>query len=895
MAQSLHAYGALMGHIKGQLKLQPAPMGAKRLLGQRATGQHRLEKQLDSLEAETETLHAKIIDQARWLDRLDRTIKERTDWALSIDRALKDRDFELQQQRQANHELAHELSLVSETKRYLEALKAQVTAIEAERDQARAAHLDVYRQLTQLQDQFSSLDAQLAQILQSKSWRLTRPLRAAVRIFTALHQRKAWHPMNWSRQAKRLIHALRVHGWRTTFEALQHHRPIMVDGIGHVQPVEAPKDDEIAAPIRFDRQLSQTDAIVASIVIPVYNNLAYTARCLTSLREHQGHHSFEIIVVDDGSSDGTAEFLSECAGLQVVTNPENLGFIGSCNAGAAKATGKYLIFLNNDTQVTEGWLEALLMPFDDPNTGIVGARLVYPTGELQEAGGIIFKDGSGWNYGRLGPANTSRVQFISEADYVSGACLAIPRELFEKLEGFDQHYAPAYYEDTDLCFKVRAQGLKVIYQPKSTVIHFEGISSGTSEASGTKRYQAINREKFKARWAQTLKSHPEPVPGPQATVLIEQARHHRARGHVLVVDAVTPQPDHDSGSVRMLAMLELLIEMGYRVSFMPINLAWDGPYSQALQDRGIEVIRHPETSSPKAWLQTYGKLVDWVIGSRYYVLDDVIEDIKAHCPQAKIAFDTVDLHFLREQRKAELENDASLAKAAKITRLKELNLIEQSDVTLVVSSVEKSILGELLPEADIRVLSNIHSIQTDVKPYHDRRGLMFVGGFQHPPNIDAARWLIDEILPQLIQAEPDIELHLIGSRMPEWLQAIRTPGLKNHGFVEDITPFLNQSRVSLAPLRYGAGVKGKVNQAMAYGLPVVATSCAAEGMHVTDGVDILIADDTEAFVGQILRIYRDESLWSKLSQNGQKNVETYFSRRAASQVLKNMLAHTPGR
>lgn len=845
---------------------------------------------------EIDQLHVRITEQATILDRLDRTVKERTRWALDIDKALTDRAHELAQQVQANQLLTNQLAQFEEQPNYLDALRSQLSAVEAEREAARQAHASVYSQLTQLREQHDALQEQLNQIFTSRSWRLTRPLRASVRILAAIAHRRAWHPANWARQGKRLMHGIRVHGWRTTLEALQYHRPLDSGQPSDIEPVAPPRADDIPSEVIFDRPTLLNEPVGVSIIVPVYNNLAYTAHCLSSLIEHSSGQAIEIIVVNDCSSDQTADFLDRCKGIEVIHNTENLGFIGSCNAGAKRARGEFLVFLNNDTQVTQQWLTALLEPFSTwQDTGIVGARLVYPSGELQEAGGIIFKDGSGWNYGRLGSATTSRVQFVSEADYVSGACLAIRSETFQSLGGFDTHYSPAYYEDTDLCFKVRALGLRVLYQPRSTVVHFEGITSGTSESSGTKRYQAINREKFKKRWAKQLIAHPEPVPGPQATGLIEKARHHRSKGHVLVIDAVTPQPDHDSGSLRMLAILELLVEMGYRVTFMPINLAWDGRYSETLQAKGIETIYHPEITSPSAWLQTYGNLLDWVIGSRYYVLDDVFSDLEKYAPQARVIFDTVDLHFLREQRKASLENDSSMAKAAQATEKLETDLIKKSHTTLVVSSVEKDLLSQKLPSSNIQILSNIHTTAETVAPLKGRSGLMFVGGFQHPPNVDAARWLIEEILPLLHSKKPSIDLHLIGSRMPEWLQNLHAPGLYNHGFVEDLAPHLAQRRVALAPLRYGAGVKGKVNQAMAHGVPVVATSMAAEGLHTEHNVDILIADDTESFVDQIIRVYNDEALWHRLSEDGLANVSKYFSRNAAHQVLKDILSKPPSR
>lgn len=896
LSNAIKAYQERISPILPAISLATHPIKSERAYGR--LGESLRETTLRHLQSvqEIDSLHARIIEQATVVDRLDRTVKERTRWALDIDKALTDRAHELNQQVQANQALMQQLAQFEEHTNYLDALRSQLSAVEAEPEAARQAHASVYSQLTQLREQHDALQEQLNRIFTSRSWRLTRPLRASVRILAAIAHRRAWHPANWARQGKRLMHAIRVHGWRTTLEALQYHRPLDSGRPGDIEPVAPPRADDIPSEVIFDRPTPLNEPVGVSIIVPVYNNLAYTAHCLSSLIEHSSGQAIEIIVVNDCSSDQTADFLDRCKGIEVIHITKNLGFIGSCNAGAKKARGEFLVFLNNDTQVTDQWLTALLEPFATwPDTGIVGARLVYPSGELQEAGGIIFKDGSGWNYGRLGSATTSRVQFVSEADYVSGACLAIRSETFQSLGGFDTHYSPAYYEDTDLCFKVRELGLKVLYQPRSTVIHFEGITSGTSESSGIKRYQAINREKFKKRWAKQLTAHPEPVPGPQATGLIEKARHHRSKGHVLVIDAVTPQPDHDSGSLRMLAMLELLVEMGYRVTFMPINLAWDGRYSETLQAKGVETIYHPEISSPSAWLQTYGNLLDWVIGSRYYVLGDVFSDVERYAPQARVIFDTVDLHFLREQRKASLENDAGMAKAAQTTEKLETDLIKKSHTTLVVSSVEKDLLGQQLSSSNIRVLSNIHTITETVEPLKGRSGLMFVGGFQHPPNVDAARWLIEEILPLLRSKEPSIDLHLIGSRMPEWLQNLHAPGLYNHGFVEDLGPHLAQRKVALAPLRYGAGVKGKVNQAMAHGLPVVATSMAAEGLHTEHNVDILIADDTESFVDEIIRLYNDEALWHRLSEGSLANVSEHFSRDAARQVLKDILSEPPGR
>ena len=757
---------------------------------------------------------------------------------------------------------------------------AEANRSEAEANRARADHLD----------------RELETIFASRSWRLTRPMRVANRVAANALRRRVYNPLRWPRLLARLLHNLRLYGTRGTLELMQQGAHPGSQVPAGVEIVEAP--GEALHPVGFESRGEPC----ASIIVPVYNKAHYTSACLNSLAKHAGRLPFEVIVVDDCSSDETADFLAQCQGLEVIRNESNSGFIASCNAGAAAARGRYLVFLNNDTTVTTGWLEALVETFSTlPDTGIVGARLVFPDGTLQEAGGIVFNDGSGWNYGRGDHPDRPEYTFASESDYVSGACLGIERELFDRMGGFDRHYAPAYYEDTDLCFRVREQGLRVIYQPACTIVHHEGISSGTDESSGTKRYQAVNREKFRQRWHERLAAQPEPVPGPEAVEAVYRARHHRSRGRVLVVDATTPEPDKDSGSMRMVAMLAILRDLGYRVSFMPENLAWVSRYTRELQRIGIEVLHHPWVDDTEEWLARNGARLDQVVVSRHYVLAPLLPAIRRHCPNAAIVFDTVDLHFLREERMAEIAGDDKAARMAGKTREAELALIRRADATLVVSPVEQELLQALVPDATVRVLSNIHRVHERRRGWAERRDLMFVGGFQHPPNLDAAEWLIEEIMPLVRREIPEAKLHIIGSRMPEGLREHRSEGVVMHGYVEDLAPYLEGCRLSLAPLRYGAGVKGKVNQAMSWGLPVVATGCAAEGMYLEDGKDVLVADTTEAFVEAVVRAYTDESLWEKLSEGGLANVEKHFSFKAARLAIielmkpENLLnAKTPG-
>lgn len=621
-----------------------------------------------------------------------------------------------------------------------------------------------------------------------------------------------------------------------------------------------------------------------SVIIPVHGKLPYTLACLRSIARHGAKAPFEVIVVDDASPDDTAATLSHIGGLRLLRNEHNLGFIGSCNAGAAVAHGSHLLFLNNDTQVTAGWLDRLLDIFVEiPQCGLTGSRLVYPDGRLQEAGGIVFADASGWNYGRFEHPADPRFLCRRDADYISGASLMIDADLFRQLGGFDTRYAPAYYEDTDLAFAVRAAGRRVIYQPESLVIHFEGISSGTDPLAGVKRYQAINRGKFAGKWSRALAS--QPAPGTP----VEQAIHHDDRPHILIVDALMPDPARDSGSLRMFNIMQLLQDLGWRISFMADNRRANTAEMALLGRAGAHTLCKPWSPSLSSWLRREGSTLDAVMLCRHYVAELHFDLVRRLAPKARLLFDTVDLHFLREQRAAEHTNNTVLARQAAQTEQRELALIRTSDVTFVVSPVEHALLTAQLPDTRIELLSNVHTVFGRGNGFAARRDLVFVGGFGHPPNVDAVRWLVDEIYPLIRSQRPDISLHLIGDIPEAARPALSRDGIHIHGRVEQLAPWMSACRVALAPLRYGAGVKGKVNMAMSHGLPVVGTSLAAEGMQLHDGENILLGDSVEVFAEAVLRLYEDEALWLRLSDAGLDNVRRHFSFEAARETLRRTL------
>lgn len=638
--------------------------------------------------------------------------------------------------------------------------------------------------------------------------------------------------------------------------------------------------DEAFAP--FALPTSATPQV--SVIVPVHGKLPYTLACLRSIARHGARAQFEVIVVDDASPDDSVTVLQQIDGLRLLKNPQNLGFIGSCNAGAASARGSHLLFLNNDTQVTPGWLDRLLDCFEEePGCGIAGSRLAYPDGRLQEAGGIVFSNADGWNYGRFEHPQDARFLYRRDVDYISGASLMIPSALFRELGGFDSRYAPAYYEDTDLAFAVRAAGKRVIYQPESLVIHFEGVSSGTDVNAGVKQHQLINRVKFAEKWADALTRQPPP------NTPADQAIRHVARPHILIVDALTPDPSRDSGSLRMVNIMRLLRELGWRVSFMADNRLATSEEIALLGRIGVHTLCKPWSPSLARWLSCEGRRLDAVMLCRHYVAAPNLDLVRRLAPRAKVIFDTVDLHFLREERTAEHTGNAALKRQAKLSRKRELALIAASDITLVVSPVEKDLLAKAIPNARVELLSNVHDVPGRKADFARRRDLVFVGGFGHPPNVDAVQWLVDEIFPRIRARQPEMVLHLVGDIPEPARPPLAGLGIQIHGRVADLAPWMDGCRVALAPLRYGAGVKGKVNMAMSHGLPVVATTIAAEGMQLRDGVDVLLGDDADAIAAAVLRLHDDEMLWNGISQHGLENVRQHFSFDAARAALLRSL------
>jgi len=626
---------------------------------------------------------------------------------------------------------------------------------------------------------------------------------------------------------------------------------------------------------------------LVSVVIPVYNHFEITLKCLKSLRQAKNNVSFEVILIDDCSEDKRFEkFLKKLNGINYIRNKENLGFLKSCNLGTKQARGNYILLLNNDTEVTDNWLDWLIETFNaNPLAGAVGSKLVFPDGKLQEAGGIIWEDGSGWNYGRGESPDAPSYNFVREVDYCSGASLMIIRKLWENLGGFDETFSPAYYEDTDLCFRIREEGYKVMYQPFSKVIHYEGLTSGTDVNYGVKQFQKINCTKFVSKWKNVLYFHSN------SNLLNDlQIKNRYKKGFVLFIDATTPTPDKDSGSIDSYNFMLILNNLGYAVTFIPQNLAFFDEYTINLQKMGIEVLYFPFIKSIESFLAEKGNLYDFVVLSRITVAREYIDIISSNLSKPRLIFNTVDLHYLRLQREALLRCDNILMEQSESTKKEELRVISLSDITILVSEKEKEIISELLPTAKTVVMPIPRVIPGRKNGYDSRRDILFLGGFQHLPNVDAVEYFLEQIWPLLSEELCDVKFLVAGSNMPGTFTGLgNSKNVELIGYVKNLDDIMHDIKITVAPIRYGAGVKGKIVTSLSYGVPCVATSIGIEGMGLEPEENILIGDSPLDFINCVSRVYYSRELWEKLSDNGLSFVKQKFSIEAATERWKEII------
>jgi GT2 family glycosyltransferase len=614
-----------------------------------------------------------------------------------------------------------------------------------------------------------------------------------------------------------------------------------------------------------------------SIVIPVYNKVEFTFQCLRSLLREVDFGDTEVIVVNNASTDETAAVLAHFRGLvTVIDNEENRGFVDACNQGAEAARGEHLVFLNNDTVVLPGWLRHLRDTVEgDARVGAVGSMFLYEDGRVQEAGAGVWQNGAAFHYGWGASPEDRRYNFAREVDYCSGASLLVRRELFARLGGFDRRFAPAYYEDIDICFGVRSLGYKVVYQPMSRVVHYEGATAGRDTSTGFKRYQVINRAKFVEKWREVLER--ENLPEDRART--GEAANRKRGPRVVVFDERIPTPDRDAGSARMMFILKALAR-SCRPVFVPLNRPHGIEYERLLWKEGIE------TANVVDYHRLLGeRKFQAAVLSRPLVADGLINSLRQIDPSLKIVFDMVDAYFIRLEREHLLTGDEHTAEEAARYREIELRLARASNLVWCNSDGDRAAVAREAPEVRIEVIPTIHPLQARGKSFAEREHLLFLGNLAHRPNADAVHHFMRDIFPLVKEALPGVKLYVVGDNVTPEIAAYASADVEVLGYVPDVEPLFRNSRLMVVPLRYGAGVKGKLGESLSFGLPVVTTSSGAEGFGLTGGVEALIADEPREFAAAVVRAYEREDLWQRLSDHGYRHVETYFTPAVVAEVI----------
>ena len=599
-----------------------------------------------------------------------------------------------------------------------------------------------------------------------------------------------------------------------------------------------------------------------SIIIPVHDNLVYTLTSIVSILEHKMSRQIEIIVGDDSSTDATPQVVEMLgASVSLVRHPTNLGFLQNCNACARRAEGRYLVFLNNDTIVLPGWLDELIAPLaSDMNIGMTGSKLISGDGTLQEAGGILWADGSAWNYGRGGNPRLPHFSYSKDVDYCSGASIAIAKTLWDELGGFDPTFSPAYCEDSDLAFRVRAAGSRTWFAAASILVHHEGRSHGVDLETGVKAYQLVNQAKFLDRWRTTLTAENHPK---EQNLFLARDRS-SGKPHILVIDHYIPQWDRDAGSRTMLQFIKMFIRQGFHVIFWPDNLYEDRDYAKLLQSEGVEIIYGPQyVGGFEAWYKTVAEFVPYVLLSRPQIAETYIDFIDRD--RCKVLFYGHDLHWKRLEKQWAVEKRPELREAMEVMRELEERICLGSDAVFYPSEEEIAVLTAELTELKAAAAvpawsfapSEIEAMRVRARRHlrRDDAQLIFIGGFRHQPNVDGIVWFATEVWPIIKAACKAANLTIVGSNPPAGVRRLGDAGQSITVVGQISDPALDRlyanATAAVVPLRFGGGVKGKVIEAFSKAVPVISTSIDVQGMHPAHDF-CFVSDEPATFAHHVL-------------------------------------------
>jgi O-antigen biosynthesis protein len=608
--------------------------------------------------------------------------------------------------------------------------------------------------------------------------------------------------------------------------------------------------------------LPQADAPDISILIVLYNQAPLTYRCLRSI-SGTADLPVEIVIVDNASADRTGELLDRIDGANIVRNSENLHFLRATNQAAERARGRALLLLNNDAMLSPGALRAARETlFSAEDVGAVGGKLVLPSGRLQEAGSIVWSDGSSIGYGRDWMPDAPECQFRRQVDYCSGAFLLVRRDLFERLGRFDIRFAPAYYEETDLCLRLREHGYRIVYDPRAEIRHFEfGSSQRSAQAFALmRRNQALFREIH----APALRRQRPPV-APQLF-----ARDPGGATRILAIDDRVPFPADGSGFPRAASILKRLWKAGFFITHYPLTeprAVWDEV--RAEHPLEIEFMIGYGAARFSQFLEARAGYYDLILISRPHNMARFIEERAAHPGWYRgvaVVYDAEATFALRELRRIEIEGVALSAAEKKARVAAEIELAGYADAVVAVNEAEASIF-RAAGIANVHVLGHALSVEPTGAGFAERRDFLLVGALREDdsPNVDGLLWFVREVMPRLDAAiGQDYRVRVAGEARAPALKRLRDPRVELLGRIEDLGPEYARARVFVGPTRFAAGMPHKLHEAAARGVPIVATDLLATQLGWSDGVELLSAGSAEGLARQAARLYRDAALWGRL-------------------------------
>ncbi len=699
------------------------------------------------------------------------------------------------------------------------------------------------------------LEDRIDRIHASRLWRWSAPLRALGDVLIRSRQRLGRSLI--STAAGRRLYR-RIRGRAPGEESA---REPGFDRRAFVHRAEQDLDEFLSSGQRL--VLPRPDPVRVSIVVVLFNQAALSLRCFRSILAHAGDQA-ELVVIDNASTDRTGDLLERVDGIERVVNSENLGFVHAVNQAASRARGELLLLLNNDAELGPGSLEAAIAALQSAeDIGAVGGRIVLADGRLQEAGGIVWKDGSTSGYGRGCAPEEPRFLFRREVDYCSGAFLLTPARLFAEFDGFDTAYAPAYYEETDYCFRLQQADYRIVYEPWAWVRHLEFASSSDPEAA--LKLQARHRKVFSQRHAGALQDRPEQ--GLVDELLVRTARSHRK---VLWIDDRVPHASLGAGYPRARRMLNTLAENGFDLTLYPLQIENDDwSRIRASLDPGIEVMTGLGIERLGEFLNDRRGFYDRVVVSRpinMKVVNTLLQGRREVLGKARLIYDAEAIEAEREIQRQRMAGQSLSQDRVRRMLAEEIELSRMADAVITVSEVE----AEVFRAAGHKHVAVIgHALEVDLTPaaFDDRRGLLFVGALREAesPNVDALCWFLDEVA-DLLKSEmgDDFSLYIAGDAPVELVDRYRSDQVHFLGRVDSLEALYSACRVFIAPTRFAAGIPHKVHEAAAAGIPVVATSVLAGQLNWQHDRQLLVADQAEAFARSCARLYQDRQLWQTI-------------------------------